>query len=169
MNTSFKYTIQSRPTMYKGREYTSELEAAWACFFDLRGTIAEYEPLLDLKAWRPDFHITIQEEQLIEEELGGAVTVVPPEFILAEIKPYYTLDQWKDDKKTLSKIKDSFVSGFRVCLLGGNPVMNANFIFGVNPDPDHPDNPIFDKLDFGETTIVKQDWERARNTVKWRP
>lgn len=102
MNTSFKYTIQSRPTMYKGREYTSELEAAWACFFDLRGTIAEYEPLLDLKAWRPDFHITIQEEQLIS--LVSTPTQTTP-----------------------------------------------------------------NKLDFGETTIVKQDWERARNTVKWRP
>ena len=31
------YTIDSIPTVYKGRNYRSRLEAKWAAFFDLCG------------------------------------------------------------------------------------------------------------------------------------
>lgn len=42
------------PTRYHGRQYRSRLEARWACFFDVLGWRAEYEPC-DFEGWIPDF------------------------------------------------------------------------------------------------------------------
>jgi hypothetical protein len=47
--------------------------------------------------------------------------------------------------------------------------MPANILFGINPDPQDPDNPKFDVMDFGDSEISKEDWSRAKNTVRWRP
>ena len=54
-----EYTIRSFPTVYKGRQYRSRLEARWAAFFDLLGWNAEYEPF-DLGSWSPDFLLHAQ-------------------------------------------------------------------------------------------------------------
>ena len=51
-----EYTIAAIPTVYRGRQYRSRLEAKWAAFFDLMGWEAEYEPF-DLGMWSPDFLI----------------------------------------------------------------------------------------------------------------
>lgn len=158
MSDIFKYTKKARPTEYGGRTYRSELEASWAAFFDLRTITYEYEPLIDLVAWRPDFHIS-----LIDGD----------DFVLAEVKPYLKMDQWKNDSPTLGKINDSFLGiGFRVVLLGASPLLPANCLFGINPDvigPIGPENPKFDRLDFGDADILKDDWSRAKNEVMWRP
>jgi hypothetical protein len=45
------------PTVYRGRQYRSRLEARWAAFFDLLGWSYEYEPF-DLQGWIPDFLLT---------------------------------------------------------------------------------------------------------------
>ena len=47
-----KYTIAAKPTLYKGIQYRSRLEATWACFFELAGIKYEYEPY-DLPGWSP--------------------------------------------------------------------------------------------------------------------
>ena len=57
------------PTVYKGRQYRSRLEARWAAFFDLLGWRYEYEPF-DRRGWTPDFLI-----------LGGR------DEVLVEVKP----------------------------------------------------------------------------------
>lgn len=51
---SVDYTIAAIPTVYRGRQYRSRLEARWAAFFDLVGWAHEYEPF-DLGKWSPDF------------------------------------------------------------------------------------------------------------------
>ena len=56
MSTTFYYNIKAKPTLYKGIQYRSRLEATWACFFELAGLTYEYEPF-DLPGWSPDFLI----------------------------------------------------------------------------------------------------------------
>lgn len=51
-----EYTIKAKPTLYKGIEFRSRLEARWAAFFDLLEWKWEYEPC-DFNGWYPDFVI----------------------------------------------------------------------------------------------------------------
>lgn len=53
------------PTVYKGRQYRSRLEARWAAFFDLLKWPYEYEPF-DLDGWIPDFLIKGETRLLVE-------------------------------------------------------------------------------------------------------
>jgi hypothetical protein len=46
--------IKAIPTLYKGIQFRSRLEARWAAFFDLLRWRWEYEPF-DLDGWIPDF------------------------------------------------------------------------------------------------------------------
>lgn len=62
---------QSIPTLFRGIQYRSRLEARWAAMFDQLGLTYEYEPF-DLEGWIPDFALTC-----------GAVA------ILVEIKPVF--------------------------------------------------------------------------------
>lgn len=157
MTNIFKYTTKARPTTYNGINFRSELEAAWAAFFDLRSIAYEYEPLLNLKAWRPDFSITVNDPF--------------DDFALAEVKSYVSLTQWKEDSDTLLKIRDSFSSSCVVSLLGVNPLLPANFLFTIAEDmAGNPADYKFERLDFGDDSdSIKKDWLRARNTVMWRP
>jgi hypothetical protein len=75
------YTIAAIPTLYRGRQYRSRLEARWAAFFDLLGWRHEYEPF-DLGVWSPDFALRA------EEECAEAGPLEPG---LIEIKP---IDGW---------------------------------------------------------------------------
>lgn len=60
------------PTLYRGIQYRSRLEARWAAFFDLLGWRFQYEPF-DLNGWIPDFLLV------------GARTLV-------EVKPIFHFD-----------------------------------------------------------------------------
>ncbi len=71
------YKIQAIPTLYKGRQYRSRLEAKWASFFDTVGWAYEYEPF-DLGEWSPDFLLKTN---------GGKCDV------LVEVKPITQRDQ----------------------------------------------------------------------------
>lgn len=44
------------PTVYKGIQFRSRLEARWAAMFDLLGWTYQYEPF-DLPGWIPDFQL----------------------------------------------------------------------------------------------------------------
>lgn len=70
-----EYTIQSKPTIYKGTKFRSRLEARWAAFFDLIGWRYQYEPF-DLKGWTPDFQVFGSNGR----------------HILFEVKPYIDMD-----------------------------------------------------------------------------
>jgi hypothetical protein len=57
--------MKAIPTLYKGRQYRSRLEARWAAFFDLLGWRTEYEPI-DFDGWIPDFVINEAETVYVE-------------------------------------------------------------------------------------------------------
>jgi len=75
-----EYSIAAIPTMYRGRQYRSRLEARWAAFFDLMEFRHEYEPF-DLGSWSPDFLLPSGHD--------------PAEFVgvLAEVKPVQAFDE----------------------------------------------------------------------------
>lgn len=76
------------PTVYRGIQMRSRLEAKWACVFDSLGWRWEYEPL-DLKGWIPDFVLDIK---------GFKKPV------LAEIKPIF---DYQEDRSTIIKIEQA--------------------------------------------------------------
>lgn len=145
----FRYTVTARPTFYNGTQYRSELEAAWAAFFELRGINSEYEPALDLISWRPDFLIRVGDD-----------------FQLAEVKPFLNVEQWKNSG-VLQKVAESLQGSTLAVLLGVSPISPSNFLFRIVPLP--VENPEFEPLSFGETEDVGRDWKRAKNAVQWRP
>lgn len=53
------------PTLYRGVQYRSRLEARWAYFFDLLGWPYQYEPF-DLAGWIPDFLLPGETPTLVE-------------------------------------------------------------------------------------------------------
>ncbi len=57
--------MKAIPTVYKGRQYRSRLEARWAAMFDFLGWRYEYEPV-DFNGWIPDFVITEAEKVFVE-------------------------------------------------------------------------------------------------------
>ena len=94
------YTIKAIPTVYKGRNYRSRLEARWAAFFDLCGWEYEYEPC-DLNGWFPDFRITYPNGAYSEKT------------VLAEVKPIREFPQDVADKMTTSsgQFRDLLILG----------------------------------------------------------
>jgi hypothetical protein len=85
-----EYTIAAKPTVYKGRQYRSRLEARWAAYFDLLGWPFEYEPI-DLGKWSPDFSIVGRPK--------------PWHQILVEVKP---ITGW--DRATARKMSEAIES-----------------------------------------------------------
>jgi len=87
--------MKAIPTLYKGRQYRSQLEARWACFFDLVGWKYEYEPY-PLNGWIPDF--------ILIAETGE---------ILVEVKPFTSLEEF-DTRRLIVAMrgteKESWVS-----------------------------------------------------------
>lgn len=155
---AFAYSIPSRTTSYNGIEFRSELEAAWAAYFDLRKIKYEYEPLLNLPFWRPDFNLDLY----LYDSLYNFMTGEGESFradILVEVKPY-TTDQWHSDSETIDKIKKSHR---QVVLLGINSsVILSNIpqkytsslrLYGENPECGNS---------------VEDDWIEAKNTVRWK-
>jgi hypothetical protein len=144
----FKYTRTARETTYKGTKFRSELEAAWAAFFDIRGIKWEYEPFYRGDTWRPDFSIKIVDD-----------------YQLAEVKPYSKLQEWKEDNETLNKIRTTFKKDDDVfaILLGASPLFPSNFIMGILLD-----SARFEDIRFGEEDLEEQ-WAAAKNTVRWKP
>lgn len=65
------------PTLYRGTQFRSRLEARWAAFFDSIGWPWAYEPI-DLKGYIPDF----------------VLEFVKP--LLVEVKPAMTLDELRE-------------------------------------------------------------------------
>lgn len=65
MKTNNPYEIISIPTVYKGCQFRSRLEASWVAFFDLVGWQWEYEPF-DMKGWTPDFLLHFKTKALVE-------------------------------------------------------------------------------------------------------
>ncbi len=98
--------IPAIPTLYKGRQYRSRLEARWAAFFDLLEWRHEYEPF-DLDGWIPDF--------LIHGKYDP---------VLVEVKPFTSLEQFDIDKTT-NALRNTHYWGTEVLLLGIAPTLGS--------------------------------------------
>lgn len=72
-----QYKIKAHPTDYAGVHFRSRLEARWAAFFNCMKWKWEYEPI-DLEKWSPDFRV-----------------ITPMATLLAEVKPFDRLDQFR--------------------------------------------------------------------------
>ena len=73
-----RYSIPAIPTMYRGIQFRSRLEARWAAFFDVLGWHWEYEPA-EFRGWIPDFLLFGQSRE-------------GPEPVYVEVKPLIALD-----------------------------------------------------------------------------
>jgi hypothetical protein len=103
------YTIAAIPTVYRGRQYRSRLEARWAAFFDLLEWEHEYEPY-DLGKWSPDFLLTLP--------TGRSW--------LVEVKPINEFSQYVADRMV----------GAASSMLTSGPQFGGVVLFGVSPRPD---------------------------------
>lgn len=154
--SKFVYTKKARSTWYDGRRYDSELEASWAAFFKAKGIVFEPQPALDLLAWRPDFQINLRSSN-----------------ILAEVKPFSSLDQWRNNDE-IKKIAASFQDGFQVALLGLSPNAPTCFYYGQFPpdpyfEPEGGDmTEDFEEIDFGDPQDVMRKWNQARTETEWK-
>lgn len=89
------------PTLYKGVQFRSRLEARWAAFFDQCSWPWTYEPF-DLPGWIPDFQI------------GSAV--------LVEVKPYTAPGQFIDACRKAHHAMKQVGAPFDLLLLGVAPL-----------------------------------------------
>ena len=117
--------VHAIPTVYKGIEFRSRLEAKWAIMFDYLDWPWQYEPV-DFKGYIPDFHIDFGRKQF---------------FI--EIKPAFTQDDLRPalDKavRALGESREE-----TILVLGGSPGGMAwrgspHLVWGLNALMDQPD------------------------------
>lgn len=183
----FEYEVEAIPTIYRGRQYRSRLEAKWAAFFDRVGWSHEYEPF-ELAGWMPDFLLRGDKQQ-----------------VLVEVKPITAFHP-----ETSAKIaRAAHASGFDgdLLLLGvraGHGCLGwlgqrvdtrdwRDFDFGAAPfawyagassrvDFCHPHQGfhgrmtgLYDGGCWGSATppnadeVINQMWAAASNEVQWRP
>lgn len=147
---TFTYSIPSRTTWYDGVEFRSELEAAWAAYFKLRGVPYEYEPLVGFDFWRPDFQIKLT----CYEDFGGEDKYWT-EDVLVEVKPY-TQEQWHKDTETMNKTLKAkakiFLAGIDYSVFLTNFGYNFFGFAGGNTRGEDPED----------------NWKTAKNTVRWK-
>jgi hypothetical protein len=109
---SVDYTIQAKPTVYRGQTFRSRLEAKWAAFFDILKWEWVYEPF-DLGGWSPDFAI----------RAPGASSA--RKIVLVEVKPIMEFDEDVAAKMVASCPRDSrdplCCSDFELLILGLRP------------------------------------------------
>ncbi len=99
-------TIAAIPTVYKGIQFRSRLEAKWAAFFDSIRIFWEYEPL-DMDGWIPDF--------LIRFELNSWLVEVKP---ILEFTPVVAEEMWASWIRSYPRD----MSFYGVILLGLGPI-----------------------------------------------
>lgn len=95
-------TYGAIPTMYKGVQYRSRLEARTACFLDMHGLLYDYEPI-DLNRYTPDF-----------------VVDLPHGPTLLECKPAITPQEFRNPCKRITKsgwVGPALVLGPRLSLV----------------------------------------------------
>jgi hypothetical protein len=141
------YSITAHPTMYKGIQFRSRLEARWAAFFDLVGWFWEYEPV-DLEGWTPDFRLKIS-----TSNENGKVCPFPTEFLI-EIKPYDGVERFKDH--IMTKYAEHF---FETSLF--------TYATGLGNSPDVCTDISLARCFKEHTEDCRQHWTNAGNTVMY--
>ena len=128
------YRIAAIPTVYKGRQYRSRLEARWAAFFDLLGWKAEYEPY-DLGRWSPDF--LLRGRDGIE--------------LLVEVKPITTFDQEVGDKAVAACFEKGLSDSLSgILLVGVGPTIHGRGVIVGWHGTLYSDEP---KADWGDSGL----------------
>ncbi len=166
------------PTVYRGVQFRSRLEARWAAFFDLLGWKWEYEPI-DLPGWIPDFRLDTRPRPVAG--LGAR------EF-LVEIKPDRNTEDLRHHIPKLIRAR----AHMPILLLGGLPYLDKEESFprwGYTLSPGAPtlgwdkivsgSRPWFFcpqavSLDLTETGVDRETaaidalWIEAGNAVQWK-
>lgn len=153
----FNYDRPSRPCFYNERWFDSELEAAWAAFFDQRSIIHEYHPSMGYYEWNPDFLVNLGQGNM-----------------LAEVKPISKITEWKNYTELQAKIqKTQDPECFMVAFLGLSPATETSFYYSLQPpdpefDPPNAEPRIsLERIDFGDPEETLVSWSRARNKTKF--
>ncbi len=83
----YKIRLPSRqPCIYKNQEFSSRLEARWACFFDLCGWEWQYKPF-KAGRWEPEFRVSwVCGHSECDEHV-----------LIIEVKPYDRIDDFDDN------------------------------------------------------------------------
>lgn len=157
------------PTVYKGIQMRSRLEARWAAFFDFYQLKWQYEPF-DCDGWIPDFLVETKREWT-----GGEY----PYPYLFEIKPISTASISPND--VFRKIEHAlhlaypktldifFYTKHRIAVLGTNPGVIWQLQQIKHTDYESDDwhrlhwqvSPLFEKWE--------EVWPAASNKVQWYP
>lgn len=133
------------PTLYRGIQFRSRLEATWAAFFDLRSEPWEYEPL-DLSGYIPDF-------------------VMHDGKLLVEVKPEFT---YAGLLEHVGKIEQSGWIG-KALIVGTHPLLSPaghnrvtlGLVTHGAPWIWHADYPI-------DRTDTERTFAAAKNVVQWQ-
>lgn len=133
------------PTWYGDIRYRSRLEARWACWFEIAGIYAEYEPL-DLEGYIPDF--------LIPDEWCGD--------LLVEVKPGLHA---RDLRPATQKVDDSGWEGRAV-------IVGAQFGVALERDPEPFVDGTWEwrpSRGFDvDLRMARRVWNEAGNRVQWK-
>jgi hypothetical protein len=184
MENKTQYNYKSIPTVYKGIRFRSQLEARWACFFDLVKWNWEYEEE-NLNGWIPDFII------------HGA-----KEDVLVEVKHFTQLQDFKDSGEIEKIITSKEKSDRREVLLLGKNIIFAPLVseggwylprLGWFLDSEENSVIFFDDTDnhygfldslcsyhdrisgrafkechYKNSDMIREHWITAKNTVQWK-
>jgi hypothetical protein len=108
---TINYTIQAKPTVYRGQTFRSRLEARWAAFFDLLEWEWVYEPF-HFGGWVPDFAIRAPGAQSLRK------------VVLVEVKPIVLLDDETAIKMKRCCPRTDGVLDYELLMLGLEPNMD---------------------------------------------
>lgn len=137
-------SFAARPTLYKGIQFRSRLEARWAAYFDHRGWHWVYEPF-DLKGYTPDFLVRTYDP----DEHPGLPTL---EWVV-EVKPATKIGQ------LAAPITRLLNAGWR----GPWLVVGADPDIAMEGQGHHGQRRRF------LATEAPEAWAEACNATQWRP
>lgn len=171
--------VHSIPTIYRGTQYRSQLEAKWACVFDLLGIHYEYEPIA-LKGYVPDY---LADCSLYPGQ--GARSTRP---LLIEVRPHWDEEEYAE---SIAKIARSGWTGAAMilgCTIRSKTLFQSQPMqwFGMaHPAvvPGHANaetrewftvgwqdtGPAAGTFAHGATGDITEHWKTAQSAVRWMP
>lgn len=152
---AFEYTVVAHPTSYNGVLFRSRLEARWAAFFDLINWTWEYEPL-DLEGWTPDFKVTFN---------CGHSECPSRHKLLAEVKPFYSLEQFKGMPVERNAYGQKYGSDGGL-MLGQNPHITG---WEMSHGAGGGFCTVEEWVDSRSFHTIDQLWAEAGNRTQWSP